>query len=379
MYTDLDQNVKRPVKKLIFIVILTALLGLGYITLYGSTVGNVSSSSSSGGDISSDISSEGSSGDNVCGPHYSKTTLKTSASHPLISMFQDTKGAKKYEGSDVIFHNGSFLAICDSLWSILKIKPDMSEFGSENELIGEPFHSDGEESGYEGIFAVGEDLFVVRESIEMGEEGFHAVVEEVLLGDDGDYTLLRACPTDLEFDGDGKGFEGAVGFKAGDGETYMLGLCEGNFCKEGKEGKDKGNGRVVVMKRDEDACKWHTVRTLEIPNTANFQDYSAISVSWDGKVAVTSQEDSAMWVGRLNGIVDEDTITTTEELDFEGPGKVFNFPRDEQCRHIYCNIEGVHWVGEDQVVAVSDKMKSNGKQPNECFDADQSIHIFVLP
>jgi len=49
MYTDLDQNVKRPVKKLIFIVILTALLGLGYITLYGSTVGNVSSSSSSGG------------------------------------------------------------------------------------------------------------------------------------------------------------------------------------------------------------------------------------------------------------------------------------------------------------------------------------------
>lgn len=206
-------------------------------------------------DISSDISSEGSSGDNVCGPHYSKTTLKTSASHPLISMFQDTKGAKKYEGSDVIFHNGSFLAICDSLWSILKIKPDMSEFGSENELIGEPFHSDGEESGYEGIFAVGEDLFVVRESIEMGEEGFHAVVEEVLLGDDGDYTLLRACPTDLEFDGDGKGFEGAVGFKAGDGETYMLGLCEGNFCKEGKEGKDKGNGRVVVMKRDEDACK----------------------------------------------------------------------------------------------------------------------------
>ena len=68
--------------------------------------------------------------------------------------------------------------------------------------------------------------------------------------------------------------------------------------------------------------QWHTVRTLEIPNTANFQDYSAISVSWDGKVAVTSQEDSAMWVGRLNGIVDEDTITTTEELDFEGPGKV---------------------------------------------------------
>ncbi|GMH63730.1 hypothetical protein TrRE_jg1246, partial [Triparma retinervis] len=216
--------------------------------------------------------------------------------------------------------------------------------------------------------------------------GFHAIVEEVALREaDGEYELLRACPTDLEFDGDSKGFEGAVGFAAqDDGEIYMLGLCEGNHCKEGKKGKERGNGRVVVMKRnqggEEGDCSWETIETLELPKTADFQDYSAISVSSSGKVAVTSQEDSMMWVGHLSGIVDEDTITSANDLEFQGDGELFNFPRDENgCKHVFCNIEGVHWIGEDQIVAVSDKMKSNGKQPNECFSNDQSIHVFVLP
>ena len=30
-------------------------------------------------------------------------------------------------------------------------------------------------------------------------------------------------------------------------------------------------------------------------------------------------------------------------------------------------------------VAVSDKMKSKGKQPYHCLPHDQSVHIFVLP
>mmetsp|Transcript_5260 Transcript_5260/g.10511 ORF Transcript_5260/g.10511 Transcript_5260/m.10511 type:complete len:408 (-) Transcript_5260:28-1251(-) len=332
-----------------------------------------------------DIESSSSSwGGSVCGTKYSKTTLKTSASHPLISMFTDARGAKKFEGSDVILHDGTFKVICDSLWSILSILPPMTEFGVDNVMLGDPFVRDGddEESGYEGIFAIGSELFVVRESIEMGDKGFHGIIEEITLDEArADYNVVRSCPTEIEFEGDSKGFEGSVGFRGADGETYMLGLCEGNHCKEGSKGKDRGHGRIVVMKRKlQGECSWDTERILEIPQTANFQDYSAISVSADGKVAITSQEDSLMWVGYLKGVVDADTITSVEDLQFEGPGEVLNFPRDENgCKHIFCNIEGIHWIGDDQVVAVSDKMKSNGKQPNECFDNDQSIHVFVLP
>ena len=32
----------------------------------------------------------------------------------------------------------------------------------------------------------------------------------------------------------------------GDKQPFLLGLCEGNHCKGGVEGRDKGNGRIVL-------------------------------------------------------------------------------------------------------------------------------------
>ena len=39
----------------------------------------------------------------------------------------------------------------------------------------------------------------------------------------------------------------------------------------------------------------------------------------------------------------------------------------------------VSFVDDNLLVAVSDKMKSGGKQPFRCLQKDQSIHTFVLP
>jgi hypothetical protein len=60
-------------------------------------------------------------------------------------------------------------------------------------------------------------------------------------------------------------------------------------------------------------------------------------------------------------------------------GKVFDFPKNDNCETIYCNIEGVHWLNDDMIMAVSDKMKGRGKQDFICHDKDQSVHVFVLP
>ena len=69
-------------------------------------------------------------------------------------------------------------------------------------------------------------------------------------------------------------------------------------------------------------------------------------------------------------------------------GKVYDFPRSsDSCEVVYCNIEGIHWVStggtEEEapgtLVAVSDKMKSKGRQPYPCQDKDQSVHLFSLP
>jgi len=120
------------------------------------------------------------------------------------------------------------------------------------------------------------------------------------------------------------------------------------------------------------------VQTLEIPKSANFQDYSAISVDSSGKVAVTSQEESQLWIGQL--LLDEENLYDPEKTDFiSDNGKVLDFPRDTNCDVVFCNIEGIHWMNDELLVAVSDKMKSKGKQDFRCLEYDQSIHMFVLP
>ena len=99
-------------------------------------------------------------------------------------------------------------------------------------------------------------------------------------------------------------------------------------------------------------------------------------------VAVTSQENSQVWIGALSGGANGDFVP--EEAKFE-EGKVYDFPRDANCNLQYCNIEGIHWVegggpGTPQVlVGVSDKMKSKGKQSFTCGPKDQSVHLFALP
>jgi hypothetical protein len=69
-----------------------------------------------------------------------------------------------------------------------------------------------------------------------------------------------------------------------------------------------------------------------------------------------------------------------DKMEFDQKvGSTFDFPKNDDCQTIYCNIEGIEWLNEQMVVAVSDKMKSKGKQDFRCFDKDQSVHVFVLP
>ena len=46
-------------------------------------------------------------------------------------------------------------------------------------------------------------------------------------------------------------------------------------------------------------------------------------------VAITSQEDAAVWLGEFDW----------EALEFVGRGRVLHFPRNDHCEKIYCNGE----------------------------------------
>ena len=326
---------------------------------------------------------------------YSKHTLKSAYDLPYAALFRDNRGQKKFEASDVTIVGDEVYSVCDSSWAISKFTRDLTPFSVNNVQIGDPNREEDEESGYEAIFEHEGLFYVVRESIfhphhDHGEYDdddddkvqsagdYHAIIEELKLGED-DYTVQRECLAQYTFEGDSKGFEGAVGFPDANGALYILGLCEGNHCSEARK-KDIGNGRVVLMKKSEEgpSCLWKTVRVVRIPESAAFLDYSAIDITASGRVVIASQEDSSVWLGRASGI--SDGIIDPDAFEFEDDSSsVLQFPKDGGCHTIYCNVEGIHFVNEDMLMAVSDKMKSKGRQDFRCHDKDQSIHAFVIP
>ena len=203
---------------------------------------------------------------------YSKHTLKSAYDLPYAALFQDTKSQSKFEASDVTIVNSTVYSVCDSSWAISKFTQDLTPFSEHNVQIGDPDRNPNEDSGYEAIFEHDGLFYVVRESVfheghdhdddddvyssvdgdgtRENERGdYHAIIEELDLGTQS-YTMVRECQCEFTFEGDSKGFEGAIGFPDVDGQLYILGLCEGNHCSEERK-NDVGNGRVVIMKKKE--------------------------------------------------------------------------------------------------------------------------------
>ena len=330
---------------------------------------------------------------------YSKHTVKTGYERPFAALFKDNKGQNKFEASSVTIVGDSAYAVCDSSYAIAKFD-DALPFSDENKMIGSPERDGDVESGFEAIFHHKGLFYVIRESvlhhhhdddnIEEEEEdedsieaddkhSFHAIIEELELGDDN-YTVKAECMCEFEFEGTSKGFEGAAGFPDATGELYILGLCEGNHCSEERKA-DAGHGRMVMMKKntisDPDDpegvnCVWETVRMIHIPNSAKFIDYSAIDITADGRVAITSQENSALWIGYVEGI--ENGVINPETFEFvQDSGETYQFPKSNDCHTVYCNIEGIHWINDQMLMGVSDKMKSEYEFSQLC-NKEISLH-----
>ena len=227
---------------------------------------------------------------------------------------------------------------------------------------------------------------MVRESVLHQRGDYHAVIQEIKVNPDDDtYDVVQQCSTEFTFEGDSKGFEGILAVKDINNEIILMGLCEGNHCSE-KYKNDRGNGRIVVMRKGlygDDGCAWETIRTLDIPGTCSFADYSAMALNTaDNRLAITSQEDSQVWIGRLvgaqaNGLWDVGAMAFDPSVD-----QTLDFPKLEhkkKCSTVYCNIEGITWLDNDTLLAASDKTKGGGKQDSRCMTKDQAVHIFALP
>jgi hypothetical protein len=151
-----------------------------------------------------------------------------------------------------------------------------------------------------------------------------------------------------------------------DDVDYLLALCEGNDCKGGDKGRKPGRGRVQVFEKRKK--QWSHSRTIALPDTVPFVDYSGMAID-SGRVAIVSQVNSMLWVGQFD----------SAGWTWQDAGQLYVFPRSDDGAIRYGNIEGVAWIGLTRVVTVSDRRKKKNQTDKGHSEKDQSIHIFDIP
>src|SRR6476646_6075894 len=238
----------------------------------------------------------------------------------------------RLEASGVLATGETFYVVFDNLPHIACIGPELSPAARGNHMI---VQERGLRSGFEDIAhdPHAGRFYVLIESLPTGRGLFMAAVQEY------DANFRSAGRAWLDFPLDRR-------------------------CKGGAEGRVPGGGRVQVFRRGD--RRWDRVARIRLPETVLFQDYSGIAVT-GGRIAVVSQESSALWVGNL----------APDGWELTGAGMSYALPRSADGSIVYGTAEGVSWMAPDEVVMVSDKAKPD--QDPRCRAKDQSIHIFRIP
>ena len=214
-------------------------------------------------------------------------------------------------------------------------------------------------------------------------------------------TLVRSCFVDFDLPSDNKGLEDLVFLGGG----RALFLCEGNGCVGGKEGRDRQLGGLLLLATldfspaasgEPGGCVWRVDKKLPLPASAAFEDYSGLALH-SGVLAVLSQADAAVWVGRFDadaGTISDLPTVQEEEAGKAGngtspavrskwPGPVFPLPRDRSCRRALCTAEGIGWLDPPTVpgarLAITTDRAKPGLFPWTCVGEAQGVHVLGLP
>lgn len=333
---------------------------------------------------------------------YEKNTLKLLKEQTIADSFVDLsmyneieRVPNRFEASDVVLTRDGHMmyVVFDNTYRIGGMCTSLGRlFNCTDRLFDWPDSSlKGKKSGFEGMAynQFSETYFVVQEALPTStKKVFQGNAIEIRINrtDSQPVHIIESCSMNWDFGSENKGFEGLeFAFHYNSGKAYLLGLCEANKCDH--KSTSDNNGRIVVLEKKKatakNACTWQPVGTFDLPSSVHFTDYSAISIYHQESrelptyVAVTSQENSQLWIGLIEQINEEPFF----RLSSLHKNTVYNLPRStetaSECQIKYCNIEGVAWRGKNQLILVSDKAKSD--QDIHCLEKDQSIHYLVLP
>jgi hypothetical protein len=281
----------------------------------------------------------------------------------LASLLPDSAG-RRLEASGVLGGEGRFYVIFDNAPDIGRIGPELSAGAAGNGLIGQ---DRGRRSGLEDIAhdAAAGRFFVLVEA-RARRRGFMAEVQEY----DQDFAYLGRAWLDFPLDGPNKGLEGLTCVRRQD-RSYLLGLCEGNRCRDGEEGRRPGVGGS----RCSNAAG--ATGTVSPPSGCRRRCRSRTSAAWPLPVtgwrwsprsrrrcgsAASSRRAGSWPTGERSG--------GSRRIRRGGPSTATSKGSPG------CRPTGSSWY---RVVVVSDRAKRNGRQDECCRAKDQSIHVFTIP
>jgi len=256
-----------------------------------------------------------------------------------------TKKSRLEASGVALVDDSTALVVFDSLNQIARI--DVSLRPSRRNRL---WHAPSLGAGFEDIAADASlgSTFGLVESV----EDFDGVLRGFVAEYDRKGRLRQCSRLPARVQKANKGFEGLTHVRH-KGREHLYALREANR-------RSSGRGRIDVYVRGAKGG-WKELRSIELPDEARFKDYSALAYR-DGRLAIVSQESARLWVGRLH--------TRTHTL-VPGSGVVYRFPDRN-----YRNVEGIDWLSEDTLIAVSDRMKKD--QPARSARTDQSIHVFRI-
>jgi hypothetical protein len=220
----------------------------------------------------------------------------------------------KHEASGALFFNNEIFVVFDNYYMVAKINIEINKA----KLLGE----NKKGGGYEGITYdnINDRFYLIEESL-TNKGAFNARLNHA----NKDFIIKSKKWLKYNFQSDNKGFEGLT-FVTKNNKTYILALCEGNECDSEEISKIQGAGRIKVFEKKKK--KWKYIASIRIPQSLEFVDYSGIDINEQNILAITSQESSAIWVGRLD----------VDNWQIDDIGIVYYFPKDKNGNKIYCNI-----------------------------------------
>lgn len=231
------------------------------------------------------------------------------------------------------------------------VKPDFSNINS-NQWLGKERAK--KSSGYEGItFNPISNKFLIVQESEKFQNKFIPVIHEF----NQDFDFSDSYDIDFSLKKENKGAEGITYIKVKN-ESYILLLFE----KPNTINQNTNEiGNILVLKKKNNY--YEEITYIPLPKTLSFDDFS--DISWSGsKIAILSQESSALWIGEFN-----------EDWTWKNSGTTYFFPKIDG-EYLYCNLEGISWINDNTIVLVSDTSKK--KQPSVCREKSEMIHIWKL-